>query len=117
MTTTKRPPRPARYYAAAWRASSPVCLDECVTVHAFASRLARDAWVAQGRPGHYWSPHVGDAQTRDSREALSPSQAARYLRAILRSVYGGRQAGWRSLRELHLTTATGETDTDDGASS
>lgn len=97
MTTTAR-----HYYAAAWTASAPVAIEECVQVKAFSSRLARDAWVAEGMRGSYYgtADDVGSWVRASSREPLTQAEAARYLAAIARGAYGGRQSGREALRHL-----------------
>lgn len=100
MTTTMR--KSPRHYAAEWRASAPVVLEECVQVHAFASRAARDAWLADGADGAFYGPdrEVGTYVRTWSRERLTRREAARYLRAILTDAYGGRQSGYAALEQL-----------------
>lgn len=72
-------------------------------VTAFASRAARDAYVAD-EDGQYLD---GIRTSGSVRRAATRAEAARACREIMEDAFGGRQSGYHGLREVGLDSLAG----------
>lgn len=93
-----------QYYAAAWTASAPVAIEECVRVHCFSSKRERDAYVLDMGPGTFYHNGFDRCRGRGQREALTRCEAGQLLRTVYMSAYGQADSTARLLQECREDT-------------